>query len=200
MSRKFDYYFSLNSPWSYLAARQLGGILARTGAAVQLRPVQVADLFAATGGLMLRDRPPSRQAYRLQELARWSKQLGVPIHPMPTYFPVDESLAVGTVLAAMEAGFDALPLTATLGRTLWSDNLNLADREVLAGVLAECGLPATLLDDARAPQHAATLAANTEAAIKAGVFGVPTCVVGQEVFWGQDRLDFVERTLMEDAD
>ena len=197
MSRKFDYYFSLNSPWSYLAARQLGGLLARTGATIQLRPVRVADLFAATGGLMLRDRPPARQAYRLQELARWSKWLGVPMHPLPAHFPVDESLAVGTVLAAMEAGFDALPLTATLGRTLWTDNLDLADEAVLAGVLAERGLPATLLDDARQPRHTAKLKANTEAAIAAGVFGVPTCVVDGEVFWGQDRLDFVERALRE---
>lgn len=200
MPQALDYYFVLNSPWSYLAARQLGSIVERTGAELHLRPVQLPKLFAATGGLALRDRPPARQAYRLQELARWSRHLGVPLHLQPTHFPVDERLAVGTVLAAIEAGLDALPLTAAYGQALWTDNRNLADEAVVADVLAAAKLPASLLAEARGPRHDATLAANTEAAIAANVFGVPSCVIGNEVFWGQDRLDFVERALAAPAD
>ena len=122
------------------------------------------------------------------------------MHAQPRYFPADESLAVGTVLAALEAGLDALPLTVALGKALWTDNLDFADDAVVGQVLAATGLPATLLAEARAPRHAATLAANTEAAIAAQVFGVPSCVVGDEVFWGQDRLDFVERALKAQED
>ena len=200
MTRQLDYYFVLNSPWSYLAARQLDGLRTRTGAALRLRPVLLAKLFSATGGQLLRDRSPARQAYRLQEITRWSKWLGVPMHPQPAHFPVDEGLAVGCVLAALDADLDALALTVALGRALWTGNLDIADEAVVGGVLAATGLPASLLTEARAPQHAATLVANTAAAIKAGVFGVPSCVVGEAVFWGQDRLDFVERALTSDPD
>ncbi|MEZ5439840.1 MAG: 2-hydroxychromene-2-carboxylate isomerase [Lysobacteraceae bacterium] len=196
LPRQFDYYFVLNSPWSYLAARQLGGIVERTGAGLRLKPVQLATLFAATGSQLLRDRPPARQAYRLQELTRWSQWLGVPMHLHPAHFPVDESLAIGTVLAAIEGGFDALPLTAALGKALWTDNLNLADETVVGDVVRAMHLPAALVAQARASSHADTLVANTEAAVGANVFGVPSCVVGTEVFWGQDRLDFVERALL----
>lgn len=199
MPQTLDYYFVLNSPWSYLAARQLGGLVERTGADLRLKPVQLPKLFAATGGLQLRDRPPARQAYRLQELARWSRHLGVPMHLQPTHFPVDERLAVGTVLAAIEAGLDALALTVAFGQALWTDNRNLADEAVVTEVLAKLKLPVTLLTEARDPRHDATLAANTEAAIAANVFGVPSCVIGDEVFWGQDRLDFVERALISPA-
>lgn len=195
MSRQLDYYFVINSPWSYLAARQLGGIVERTGANLRLKPVLLPTLFAATGGQPLRDRAPARQAYRLQELARWSQWLDVPMTLQPTHFPVDESLAVGAVLAAIDAGQDALPLTVALGKALWTDDRNLADEAVVRDVLAATQLLARLLDDARAAQHATTLAANTDDAIRANVFGVPSCVIGDAVFWGQDRLDFVERAL-----
>ena len=195
MSRQLDYYFVINSPWSYLAARQLGGIVERTGANLRLKPVLLPTLFAATGGQPLRDRAPARQAYRLQELARWSQWLDVPMTLQPTHFPVDESLAVGAVLAAIDAGQDALPLTVALGKALWTDDRNLADEAVVRDVLAATQLPASLLEDARGAQHATTLAANTDDAIRANVFGVPSCVIGDAVFWGQDRLDFVERAL-----
>ena len=98
-------------------------------------------------------------------------------------------------LAAIDAGFNALPLTVALGKALWTDNRNLADEAVVRGALVATLLPAGLLDKARAPSHADTLVANTEDAVRAKVFGVPSCVVGDEVFWGQDRLDFVERAL-----
>ena len=195
MSRQLDYYFVINSPWSYLAARQLGGIVERTGANLRLKPVLLPTLFAATGGQPLRDRAPARQAYRLQELARWSQWLDVPMTLQPTHFPVDESLAVGAVLAAIDAGQDALPLTVALGKALWTDDRNLADEAVVRDVLAATQRLARLLDDARGAQHATTLAANTDDAIRANVFGVPSCVIGDAVFWGQDRLDFVERAL-----
>lgn len=195
MSRKLDYYFVINSPWSYLAARQLGGIVERTGANLRLKPELLPTLFATTGGQPLRDRAPARQAYRLQELARWSEWLDVPVTLQPTHFPVDEGLAVGAVLAAIDAGQNALPLTVALGKALWTDDRNLADEAVVRDALAATQLPASLLDDARAAKHATTLAANTDEAIRANVFGVPSCVIGDAVFWGQDRLDFVERAL-----
>ncbi|QID17605.1 2-hydroxychromene-2-carboxylate isomerase [Nitrogeniibacter mangrovi] len=195
MSKAFDYYFILNSPWSFLAATQLPDILHRTGAQISLKPVQMGPLLEATGGLPLAKRSAQRRAYRLQELARWARRLGVPLNPEPSFFPVDERRAVGTVLAAEEAGHDALALAEAFGAAIWVQNHNLADEAVLGEILAAEGLPALLLDQAKDARFDTILADNTKQAIEAGVFGVPTCVIGEQLFWGQDRLDFVEEAL-----
>uniref|UniRef100_UPI003561C5AF 2-hydroxychromene-2-carboxylate isomerase n=1 Tax=Neptunomonas sp. TaxID=1971898 RepID=UPI003561C5AF len=149
-----------------------------------------------TGGQPLKQRSEQRQAYRLAELKRWSNKLDLPIHLEPTYFPVDESLAVRTVIAAIQSQHDALELVIALGAALWRDNLNLADEQVIAGVLVKLHLPLTLIQTAKDEQgYAQILSDNTEEAIAEGVFGVPSFVVGSDVFWGQDRLDFVEQAL-----
>ncbi|SFG24778.1 2-hydroxychromene-2-carboxylate isomerase [Neptunomonas qingdaonensis] len=196
MTKKIEYYFVLNSPWSYFSGARLGQIAKQKNADIDLKPVLLSELFPRTGGQPLKQRSQQRQAYRLAELKRWSSRLALPIHLEPTYFPVDESLAVRTVIAAIQSQHDALELVIALGAALWRDNLNLADEQVIADVLIKLQLPLTLIQTAKDEQsYAKILSDNTEEAISKGVFGVPTFVVGSDVFWGQDRLDFVEQAL-----
>lgn len=196
MTKKIEYYFVLNSPWSYFSGARLGQIAKQKNADIDLKPVLLGELFPRTGGQPLKQRSEQRQAYRLAELKRWSNKLDLPIHLEPAYFPVDESLAVRTVLAAIQSQHDALELVIALGAALWRDNLNLADEQVIADVLVKLHLPLTLIQTAKDEQgYAQILSDNTEEAIAEGVFGVPSFVVGSDVFWGQDRLDFVEQAL-----
>lgn len=197
MTKNIQYYFVLNSPWSYFSGSRLAKIAKEKNVDIDLKPVVLSELFPCTGGQPLKQRSPQRQAYRLTELKRWSNQLGLPIHLEPTFFPVDESLAIRTVLAAIHSQHDALELVIALGAALWRDNLNLADEQVIADVLVKLQLPASLIQTAKDElSYPQLLSDNTDEAISKGVFGVPSFVVESELFWGQDRLDFVEQALL----
>lgn len=196
MTKHIQYYFVLNSPWSYFSGSRLRHIAKDKGATIDLKPVVLSELFPRTGGQPLKQRSEQRQAYRLTELIRWSSKLDLPIHLEPTFFPVDESLAIRTVLAAIQHHHDGLELVIELGATLWRDNLNLADEQVIADVLVKLKLPVTLIQIAKDQQSFSQLLSdNTDEAISQGVFGVPSFVVESALFWGQDRLDFVEQAL-----
>ncbi|BBB29163.1 2-hydroxychromene-2-carboxylate isomerase [Neptunomonas japonica] len=196
MTKNIQYYFVLNSPWSYFSGARLADIAKDKSTTVDLKPVVLSELFPRTGGQPLKQRSEQRQAYRLIELQRWSRQLGLSIHLEPAFFPVDESLAIRTVFAAIEGEHDALKLVIALGAALWRDNLNLADEQVITAVLVDVQLPVTLIQAAKNHQnYSQLLSDNTNEAISQGVFGVPSFVVGSELFWGQDRLDFLEQAL-----
>ncbi len=194
MTETIDYYLAMQSPWSYLGGARLAEIAARAGANVVVHPVRLGDVFARTGGLPLPKRSPERQAYRLAELRRWRDHLGLTVVLEPTHFPVDESLAAHVTLAAREMGGDALGFSIAIGRSLWEQDRNLADPAVIAAAAASVGLD---LDATRASEAFANAgdlhAAETDAAVARGVFAVPTYIVGEELYWGQDRLDFVAR-------
>jgi 2-hydroxychromene-2-carboxylate isomerase len=196
MGRLIEYYFSLNSPWTYMGGARLAALAARHGARVAVRPMNLGTVFHATGGLPLAKRPPARQAYRLVELSRWSTFLGLPLIVQPPFFPVDETEAALLVVAAEKAGLDALSIATAFGRVIWERGQNLADAAVIDVTLAEVGLDAA---DLRQRFSRAELVAaqeeNTQAALARGVFGAPSYVLDGELFWGQDRLDFLERAL-----
>ncbi|SDD78245.1 2-hydroxychromene-2-carboxylate isomerase [Rhodospira trueperi] len=198
MSRTVTYYFSLNSPWSYLGGDRLAAIARRRGATVDVRPVDVMRLFRESGSQPLSQRPKARQDYRLWEIKRWGRRLDIPVLPYPDAFPCDERLAAACVLVVKAGGGDALRLATALGGALWVDNRDLSAHEVVADVLTADGFEAgAALAEAegRADHWETERQANTDAALAAGAFGVPTYVVGEEPFWGQDRLDFVEEAL-----
>jgi len=199
MSVSVDYYFILNSPWSYMANVQLPDLLHRHNVELNLKPVRMAPILEATGGLPLSKRSDQRKSYRLQELARWARRLNIPLNLEPRFFPVDERLAVGVVIAAMEDGHDGLELAETFGAAIWVQEHNLADETVVGEILASEGLPALLINEGRAAEIDAALDRNTEEALAAGVFGVPSFVVGKHLFWGQDRLDFLEEAIRQAA-
>jgi carboxymethylenebutenolidase len=193
-----DYFASLNSPWTHLGAARLEAIVARQGATLRIYPVDFGTIFPASGGLPLPKRSPQRQAYRLQELERWRTHLGIPLHLQPRYFPAAEKLPAGCVIAARETLGDqpAISLAHRVLKALWEEDRNTGDPDVLAALIEEIGLNATsLLALGGEDRWAERRDSDTQAALARGVFGAPSYVVGEEIFWGQDRLDFLERRL-----
>jgi carboxymethylenebutenolidase len=190
-----DYYFATISPWAFFGHDRLVAMARDAGATIAVKPVNLGEIFPVSGGLPLSKRAPQRQAYRLLELARWSDYLRLPITMHPKFFPANGDLAACWVLAAEERGSDAaLAMTGAILRAIWTQERDIADAATLASLADELGLPAKELE-ARAAQMPGRFAAITQEAIDRGVFGSPTYIVDGEMFWGQDRLDFVARKL-----
>jgi 2-hydroxychromene-2-carboxylate isomerase len=198
MAGTVDYYMTTVSPWTHLGHARFREICARHGAQIHLRVMDLGKVFPASGGLALKDRPPQRRAYRLMELKRWREFLGVPLNIEPKFFPVAAELSATTLLAVLERhGVDsALDFAGDVMRAVWVEERNVADADTLAGLLTHCGLDAAaLLSHARAAEVAARYIQHSQEAIARGVFGSPTYVYRDELFWGQDRLDFLDRAL-----
>lgn len=200
MSRTIDHYLSLVSPWAYLGGRRLVEIADRADAEVRWKPVELGKIFPISGGLPLPKRAPQRQAYRLVELKRWSGFLDMPMNLQPKHFPAAEDVAARMVIAAAQAGLDAGRLANAVLRAVWAEERDIADADTLRAIAHGNGFDADrLLATADTEAVRAAYAANTAEAIDRGVFGSPTYVYRDELFWGQDRLDFLERALMRDA-
>jgi 2-hydroxychromene-2-carboxylate isomerase len=192
-----DYYFAPTSPFSYLGHDRLLKIARRREATISVKPIDLGRVFAVSGGLPLKQRAPQRQAYRLSELGRWSEYLNVPINAQPKFFPVAADPAAKLILAAAERGRDeAMSMAGALLRAVWVEERNIADLDTLAAIAREQGAdPAMLAQRAESQDIAARYDALTQEAIDRQVFGAPTYVYGEELFWGQDRLDFLDLAL-----
>jgi 2-hydroxychromene-2-carboxylate isomerase len=196
VGKTVDYFLSASSPWTYLGHPRLVAMAARYGARIRPRPVDFGRIFAATGGLPLNARPPARRAYRDWELKRWKAWLNDPIKLEPKFFPVSAAGAGRLVIAAEPLGVEVqLRLAYAAMREVFVEDRNIAEQPTLAALVAREGLPATLVADSDSAQVRARYDAYTEEAIERKVFGAPTYIVDGEPFWGQDRLDFVERAL-----
>ncbi|HEY9317135.1 2-hydroxychromene-2-carboxylate isomerase [Achromobacter deleyi] len=194
--KTIDYYFWMNSDWAYLGADRLEALAARQQAVIRYLPVDLPDVYSRTGGVLLGQRSPERQAYRVAELARWCRKLGIHVNPRPAHMCPDAGLASRIVIAADLAGTPVPALYKAILKAQWVDEQDISDPAVLRGVLERLGLPADrLLTAAQAPAIDAAYRRNTDDAVKAGVFGSPSYVFRGEVFWGQDRLDMLEETL-----
>lgn len=198
MATRIDYYVSLNSPWTHLGAARLEALAARHGAALRVYPVDFSAIFPASGGLPLPKRSPQRQAYRMAELRRWRERLGVPIHLQPKFFPAREALPAHAVIAVRENFGDspAIALAHAILKALWEQERDTGDATTLAELATDVGLDGeAVLRLAEEPRWAEQRAADTRAALERGVFGAPSYVLEDEIFWGQDRLDFLEHAL-----
>jgi len=198
MALVVDYYLAPNSPWCYLGHQRFWDIARATGASIRVMPVDLGGrVFPSSGGLPLVKRAPQRQAYRLVELKRFSQWLNLPLVPEPRYFPVSGDDAARLIIAVdLKDGTDAaMRLAGAVMRAVWAEERHIADDAVLGALLREQGLPAARLDDAHTQRVHLQYDVYTQRAIDAGVFGAPSYVVDGEIFWGQDRLDFVERRL-----
>jgi 2-hydroxychromene-2-carboxylate isomerase len=198
MSATIDYYFSPPSPWTYLGHARFSDMVRRAGASIRLLPADFGKVFAVSGGLPLGQRAPQRQAYRLVELARFSQHLHIPMNLKPRFFPVAGDDAARLIIAVdQHDGVEAaMRLSGAIFEAVWRDERNIADAAVLAELLSEQGLSAQRQQQAGTAEVTQRYEANTQQAIDKSVFGAPTYVVDGEIFWGQDRLDFVERKLM----
>jgi 2-hydroxychromene-2-carboxylate isomerase len=196
MAKHVDYYLSLNSPWAFLASRRFEAIAAKHKADVTIWPVDFGSVFAVSGGAPLPKRAPQRQAYRMMELKRWRDHLGIKLTLEPKFFPHDEVPAAKCVIALREQGrmADAIKLAHAVLAAVWVQERNPADPATLKAILGECGLDADAVLKA-SEGMAAKREAYTKHAIDQSVFGAPFFVIDGERFWGQDRLEFVERKL-----
>lgn len=197
MGHTVDYYLAPQSPWTYLGHQRFADMVHRTGSVVRIRPMDLGKVFPVSGGLPLGQRAPQRLAYRLTELARFRDSLGLPLNLQPKFFPVAGDPAARLIVAADMAlgSVAAMKVAGAVLAACWAQDRNIADPQVLAELLHEQGLPADLLSQSQQNEVQARYDACTQAAIDAGVFGSPSYVIRDEIFWGQDRLDFVERAL-----
>ena len=191
-----EYYFTPVSPWTYLGHARFLAVAAAADAAVEFKPTDYGKVFPISGGLPLPKRAPQRQAYRLFELKRWSEYLGVPLNPQPRFFPVAADPASRLLCAAESQGEDVAQLMGAIMRALWLEERDVADAATLIAIADRLGLDGRALHAAAETETMrAVYEAHTEDAIAAQVFGAPTYIYRGEPFWGQDRLDFLERAL-----
>jgi 2-hydroxychromene-2-carboxylate isomerase len=189
-----DYFFSTVSPFTYLAGTRLEEIAARHDATVQYKPLDIIALFGRTGGTAPKDRHPSRQEYRLQELRRQAAKARVPMNLKPAFWPTNpapSSYAVIAAQAALGKGAtgDLGALVAGFTRACWAEERDIADDAVVRDVLTAAGFDSGLADSGLL-LGAETYAANLEEAAGRGAFGAPFYITDtDERFWGQDRLD-----------
>ncbi len=193
-----DYYMTLTSPWTYLGSALFAEIAARNEVTVNIKPCKFGPIFEQTGGLPLPKRSPQRRAYRMMELKRWREVRGIPLTLEPRHFPCDDLAATRLVIAAKLQGKDALRLSMELGRALWEREDTLADPAAVASAAQRAGLDAAELRANSASDAELDLLHEqfTREALSAGVFGAPSFVLPSgEIFWGQDRLELLERAL-----
>lgn len=190
-----DYYFATISPFTYLCGTRPAEIAAANGATITYKPLDIMQLFGRTGGLPPKDRHPNRQAYRLQELRRRSKLVGMPLTEKPAFWPTNSAPASYAIIAAQEAGGDVAALVAGITRACWAEDRNIAEDDVIRDCLAAAGFDPGLADSAML-SSAETYARNLEDGVAAGVFGAPFFITDRdERFWGEDRLADLDASL-----
>ncbi len=195
MSKTLEFFFDLGSPTTYLAYTQLPGICTETGSQLVYQPILLGGIFKATGNAS----PvtiPAKGRYMLQDLARYAKRYGVPLKFNP-HFPINTLTLMRSVTGIqLRQPERFIDLIDCLFRALWVDGRNLGDPAVVAQVLEEHGFdPAKVLELTLDEEVKDALKRKTEEAIARGVFGAPSLFVDQQLFFGQDRLDFVREAL-----
>lgn len=185
-----DYYLATISPNCYFAGTRPAEVAARHGATIAYKPLDALALFARTGGLPVPQRHPSRQEYRLMEIERWGRILGMKVNPRPAHFPTNGAPASYAIIAAQAAGGgDVGGLVAAITRACWAEERDIADDAVIRDCLASAGFDPALADKGLLA-GAMAYENNIEEAVGRGVFGVPFFVTGDGGrFWGQDRIE-----------
>tara|TARA_B100002003_G_scaffold77495_1_gene72480 strand:- start:283 stop:873 length:591 start_codon:yes stop_codon:yes gene_type:complete len=194
MTKTVEFFYDFGSPTVYLAATQLPAIAAAVGATIDWRPMLLGGVFKSTGN----QSPvvvPAKAAYMNNDLKRFAKRYGVPFRFNP-HFPIN-TLALMRGAAAYQ---DDVVVSSTyrdaIFMAIWVEARNLNEPDVIGQVLSDAGLdPAELMNRIGQQTVKDQLIANTEEAVNRGVFGAPTFFVGERMFFGQDRLDFVAEAL-----
>lgn len=186
---QISYYFGTISPFAYLAGQRMEAVAQAHGAEVVYKPLDLVGLFGRTGGVPPKDRHPNRQAIRLQEMRRQAAKLEMPMNLKPAHWPTNPAPSSYAIIAAQKAGGGDLGgLVHGVLRACWAEELDIAQDDVIRAQLEANGFDGALADSGMLA-GAEEYAANLEEAVNTGVFGAPTYIVGEEVFWGQDRIE-----------
>ena len=195
---QIDYFFATLSPYCYLAGLRLEEVAAKHGATINYKPFDIIAAFSRTGGTPPKDRHPSRQEYRAQELPRQAKKLGMKFNLQPAHWPTNGAPAAYAFIAAQNAGGGHLgKLAHAIFRSVWADEKDIAQDDVIRACLEEGGFDPGLADSGLLI-GAETYAANLEEAVERGVFGAPFYFVDDQRFWGQDRIADIDLYLSGD--
>ncbi|MFB9151522.1 2-hydroxychromene-2-carboxylate isomerase [Roseovarius ramblicola] len=196
--KTIEYVYSAHSAFAWLGSTRLSEICAQHGARLLHKPIDLSPVIEAAGGLPFAKRTQAHVDYFFgRDIARWAEYRGVPVvHHRPTHHDAPLALPNGAIIAAQEAGPGADALAHAILGAHWRDDADISDPDTLAPLIAGCGLDAdAILSAARSEPVQAIHRANTKEAIARNVFGSPTYFVGGDPFYGQDRLDMVDRAL-----
>ncbi len=196
MPQDVDFFFDFVSPYTYLAQTQLAALTARTGARFRLWPMHLLNLMKQVGNVPTTVVCANKRKYAAQDIGRWVARYGVPMQMNPHVFKADPSLSLRGTLVAQKQGTEDVYNRAIFS-AFWREGLDVNDRGRLAASLDAAGLDGkAILEAADQPEYGARLAKNTELAAERGVFGSPTFIVGDDIFFGNDRLGFLEERLL----
>ena len=192
---KIKYFMSHGSPWTFLGHKKVNEISKKNNCELDIMPVNYGEIFPVSGGLPVHKRPLQRQKYRLQELKRWSEYLKINLNPQPEYFPSRSLLPTNVIISLKLLNFNNIfEIANTIMEGLWVKQMDIDDPTNLKKILLRYYKTAEeILEFAQSDVVKKELKKYTEDAIKLSVFGAPTYIIDDQVFWGQDRLDFVER-------
>lgn len=195
-TKTIDYFFWTSSVWTYLGHKRFLDLVAQTGAKIRFRPVRKENLLASAGGAVVGPLGAPRLAYHSTELARWTRRLSIKINAKPHHLPNSEEKALRLLAAADEEGRDIGMLADAIMRALWVEDRDIADEPTLIEIASSVGFEPKSVSAWMANTEAATiLDHNAEAALSAGVFGAPSYLFNDEIFWGQDRLGQLSEAL-----
>ena len=189
-------YYGILSPFTYLGMPTLKSICRKHHAELVHKPTDFFEVFKVSGGVPLGQRSSQRRKYRLLELKRWAQYRQMPLNPEPKYFPVDMTPASLMVLAAIKQGHYPGDLSFAYERATWVEERDISDKNTIITIAYEQNFDAEeLFALAQTDEISAMYAANTQEAIDLDMFGSPSYYYEGELFWGQDRLDFLDRAI-----
>ena len=195
---KVDYFMSHGSPWTFLGHNRLNKIVKKFNVQLNMYPVNYGEIFPISGGLPVSKRPLQRQKIRLQELKRWAEFLNIDLIPEPKFFPSKSLLPSLLIIAAkIKKTNKDFELASSIMNALWVKELNIDEEDTLKNIMDNLELDSEdLLSFAKSQQCESIFKEYTKIAIEKNVFGAPTFIIDDQIYWGQDRLDFIERHLL----
>ncbi|MGV8831587.1 MAG: 2-hydroxychromene-2-carboxylate isomerase [Devosia sp.] len=196
MVEQIDAFYGISSPWAYLGTLRLYDLADRTQTRLVLKPIRVVT---ENGGVPLRSRPEPRQTYHATELARWSDYLGIPLNLEPRHYPCRTiEIAACSVIAMQQAGYEVRDYSYAVQRALWAEDRDIADVDTLRTIALQTldAQAAALITEPPLAAAETQWRENLAEAETLGIFGTPTYVFNKQLFWGQDRLDFLERAIV----
>ena len=196
MTNTLDYYFATPSPWAYLATPRVIKLKNKYDLKINWKPSDLMAIFAVHGVAAVKDRPQPVQLNRLTELKRWSKFLNIPLTLQPKFFPVDPSLSHRTIILAQKNNISVENLIFSFQRAVWADEKDISDENTIIEICKSNNFDSSsIIEDANSADIINEYKNNTEEALSKNVWGSPTFIYNNELFWGQDRIDFLERAI-----